>query len=126
MVKYDDCLSKLILWQPELTSMMDMYCTLLSFGSISFSVGLLCISLINTWLSHAGSKHSLTLPLALGTNTKLLHHSAISSIPRGAMMSISCSHSSSFLNGFCNVMPCTLVALGMACCWVSAVMRMCL
>ena len=67
-----------------------------------FSVGPLCIGLINAWLSHAGSKHSLTLPFALGTNTKLLHHSAVLSIPRGVMMSISCSHSSSSLNSFCN------------------------
>ena len=74
----------------------------LSFGSMSFSIGPLCIGLINTWLSHTGSKHSHTLPFALGTNTKLLHHSAILSTPRGAMMSISCSHSSSSLNGFCN------------------------
>ena len=102
MVKYDDCLSNFRLWYPELTLMMDMYCTLLSLGSISFSVGPLCISLINAWLSCAGSKHSCTLPFALGTTTKLLHHSAISSTPSGAMMSSSCSHSSSSLNGFCN------------------------
>ena len=81
---------------------MDMYCTLLSFNSIPFSVGPLCIGLINAWLSHAGSKHSCTLPFALGTTTKLLHHSAISSTPRGAMMSSSCRCFSSSLNGFCN------------------------
>ena len=82
--------------------MMDMYCTLLSFGSISLSVGPLCISLSNAWLSHTGSKHSCTLPFALGTTTKLLHHSTVLSTPRGAMMSSSCSHFSSSLNGFCN------------------------
>ena len=81
---------------------MDMYCLLLSLVSISFSVGPLCIGLINAWLSHAGSKHSHTLPFALGTNTKLLHHSAISSTPSGAMMSISSSQSRSSLNGFCS------------------------
>ena len=81
---------------------MDMYCTLLSFGSISFSVGPLRISLINAWLSHTESKHSHTLLFALGINTKLLHHSAISSTPRGAMMSNSCSCSTSSLNSFCN------------------------
>ena len=79
---------------------MDMYFMLLSLGSILFSVGPLYIGLINAWLSHAGSKHSHTLPFALGTNTKLLHHSAILPTPRGAMMSISCSHSSSSLNSF--------------------------
>ena len=82
--------------------MMDIHCTLLSLSSMLFNVGPLCIGLINAWLSHAGSKHSHTIPFALGTNTKLLHHSTILSTPRGAMMSISCSHSSSSLNGFCN------------------------
>ena len=62
----------------------------------------LCISLINAWLSHMGSKHSCTLPFALGTTTKLLHHSAISSTPRGVKMSSSCSHFSSSLKDFCN------------------------
>ena len=39
VVKYDDCLSNFRLWYPKLALVMDMYCTLLSFGSISFSVG---------------------------------------------------------------------------------------
>ena len=81
--------------------MMDIYCTLLSFGSLLLSVGPLCIGLINAWLSHSGSKHSCTLPFTLGTTTKLLHYSAVSSTPRGVMMSSSCSHFSS-LKGFCN------------------------
>ena len=81
--------------------MMDMYCTLFSLGKISLSVESLGTGLINAWLNHAGSKHSLTLPLALGTNTKLLHHSDVSSTPSGVMMSISCRHFSS-LNGFCS------------------------
>ena len=102
VVKYDNCLSNLRLWYPELTLMMDMYCTLLSFSSILFSVGPLCIGLINAWLSCAGSKHSHTLPFVLGTITKLLYHSAILSTPRGAMMSSSSSCFSSSLNGFCN------------------------
>ena len=118
VVKYDNCLSNLILWYSELASMMDMYCTLLSFGSISLSVGPLCISLINAWLSCTGSKHSHALPFALGTTTKLLHHSAVLSTPRGAMMSSSCSHFSSSLNSSVMHMPHALVALGMACCWV--------
>ena len=75
---------------------------LLSFSSISLSVGPLCIDIINAWLSHTGSKHRCTLLFALGTTTKLLHHSAISSTPRGVMMSSSCSHFSSSLKGFCN------------------------
>ena len=82
--------------------MIDMYCTLFSLGKISLSVGLLCTGLINAWLSCAESKHSLILPLALGTNTKLLHHSNVSSAPNGVMMSISCRHFSSSLNSFCS------------------------
>ena len=99
---YDDCLSNLRLWYPELASMMDMYCTLFSLGNILLSVGPLCTGLINSWLSHAGSKHSLTLLLALGTNTKLLHHSDVSSTPSSVMMSIFCRHLSSSFNGFCS------------------------
>ena len=82
--------------------MIDMFCTLFSLGKILLSVGPLCTGLINAWLSHAGSKHSLTLPFALGTNTKLLHHSDVSSTPSGVMMSISCRHFNSSLNGFCS------------------------
>ena len=79
VVRYDNFSSNFRLWYPELASITDIYLTLLSLGSISFNVGPLYIGLINAWYSHAGSKHNLTLPLALGTNTKLLHHSATSS-----------------------------------------------
>ena len=71
--------------------MMDMYCTLFNFSRMSFNIGPLCIGLINGWLSCTGPKHNCTLPFALGTNTKLLHHSAVSSTPIGVMMSNSCS-----------------------------------
>ena len=67
-----------------------------------FSVDPLCMGFINAWFSHTGSKHSLTLPLALGTSTKLLYYSDISSIPSGAIMSCCCSLSNSSLNGFCS------------------------
>ena len=103
VVRYDNWVSNHKLWYPKLTSIIDMYFTLFSLGNISLSVGLLFISLIKAWFSHVGSRHSLTLPFALGTNTKLLHHSAISSIPNGVMMSIFCRYSSSSLNGFCNM-----------------------
>ena len=83
-------------------SMINMYCTLFNLGNILLSVGPLCTGLINAWISCAGSKHSLTLLLALGTNTKLLHHSDVSSTPSGVMMSISYSHLSSSLNGSCS------------------------
>ena len=102
VVRYHDWVSNPTLWYPKLTSIIDMYFTLFSLGNISLSVGPLCIGLINAWFSHAGSRHSLTLPFTLGTNTKLLHHSTISSTPNGVMMSIFCRHSSSSLNGFCN------------------------
>ena len=77
-------------------------CTLLSFTNISFKVVPLCTGLISAWFSQAGSKHSLTLPLALGTTTKLLHHSDTSSTPKGVFISCHCSLSSSSWNGFCN------------------------
>ena len=45
---------------------------------------------------------SMTLLLALGTSTKLLHHSDVSSTPRGVIISCCCSLSSSSWNGFCS------------------------
>ena len=99
-VRYDDLLSSLRLWYLELASMSERYLTLLSFGYMSFSMGSLCMGLINAWFNHAGSRHSHTLPLALGTNTKLLHHSNVSSTPRGTIMYCCCSLSNSSWNGF--------------------------
>ena len=54
---------------------------------MSFNVGPLRTGLINAWFNVTGSKHNLTLPCALVTNTKLLHHSTVTSIPKGVMMS---------------------------------------
>ena len=54
---------------------------------MSFNVGPLQIGLINAWFNFAGSKHNLTFPFALGTNTKLLHHSTVSSTPSGVIIS---------------------------------------
>ena len=102
VVRYDDLVSNWRLWYPKLASIIDIYFTLLSLGNMSLSVGPLCINLINAWFSHARSRHNLTLPFTLGTNTKLLHHSAVSSTPRGVIMSIFCRHSTSSLNGFCS------------------------
>ena len=102
VVRYDNLVSNCRLWYPKLASIIDMYFTLLSLGSISFNVGSLWMGLISTWFSLTRSNHSLTLPFPLGTNTKLLHHSANSSTLRGLMMSIFCRHSSSSLNSFCN------------------------
>ena len=100
VVSYDNLVSNCRLWYPKLASTIDMYFTLLSLGSMPISVGPLCMSLINAWFSLARSRHNLTLPFALGTNTKVLHHSTVSSTPRGVMMSIFGSWSSSSLNGF--------------------------
>ena len=73
VLKYDDWLSSLRLWYLELVSIRDEYFALVIFGNIS---------------------------LRFHTNTKLLHHSAISSTPRNTMCCCY-SHSSSSLNGFC-------------------------
>ena len=48
VVRYDDFSSNFRFWYPELASMIDMYLTLLSLGSMSFNVGPLCMGLINT------------------------------------------------------------------------------
>ena len=101
-VRCNALLSNFRLWYPELASMIDMYLMLLSFGSMSFSMDPLCMGLINAWFTCAGSKHNLTLPLALGTSTKLLHHSDSLSSPIGTIMACCCCLSNSSLNGFCS------------------------
>ena len=98
VIKYD-YLSSFKLWYPEFTSIRERYFTLLCFGSISLSVSPLCTSL-SAWFSQAGSRHNLTFPFALGTSTKLLHYSEVSSTPRGAIMSCFCTLLNSSLNGF--------------------------
>ena len=103
VVRYDDFSSSLNLWYPELATISERYLTLLSFGNISFRVVPLCTGLISAWFNHAGSRHSLTLPLPLGTSAKLLHHSDVSFTSRGAIISCWCSISNSSWNGFCNV-----------------------
>ena len=50
-------------------------------GSISFSAGLQSIGLISGLLSLDVFRHHLPFQFALGTNTKLLHHSYVSSMP---------------------------------------------
>ena len=47
VVRHDDFLCNFRLWYPELASIINIYFTLLSLGSISFSVGPLCTGLIN-------------------------------------------------------------------------------
>ena len=118
VVRYDDLVSNCRLWYPKCVSIIDMYFTLLSLGGISFNVGPLWMGLISTWYILAGSKHNLTLPFALGTNRKLLHHYTNSSIPRGLMMSIFCRHSSSSLKVFVMHMPHTLVHLMQFAVWL--------
>ena len=63
-------------------------------------MGPLWTGLISTWLSLAGSRHSLTLPLSFGTCTMLLHHSASPSLPNGVIISCYWSLSNSSLNSF--------------------------
>ena len=115
VARYNALSSNFRLWYPELASIIDKYLTLLSFGSILFNVELLCMGLINTWLNCAGSKHNLTSPLALGTNTKLFHQSAVFSTASGVIMSSCCNQSSSSLNSFVAHMLHILVVLDMAC-----------
>ena len=57
----------------------------------------------NEVLYFAWSKHNLTCSFSFVTNRKVLHHSHVSSMPNGVIMSSCCSCSSSSLNVFCNV-----------------------
>ena len=63
-------------------------------GRMSLRAIPLCTGLSSTLLSLAGSRHSHTLLLALGTKTKLLHHSDDSSTSNGTIISCFCSLSS--------------------------------
>ena len=97
-MRYNDFLSSFMFWYPELG-----YCTLFNFGSIWLSVGQLCTGLINAWFSLAASRHSLTFPFGFDTIMKLLHHSTVSDMPSGVMMSCCCRYSKTSLNGWCGV-----------------------
>ena len=99
---YDDLSSSLRLWYPELASIWQRYFMFFNFGKISLSVGPLWTGLMSTWFSLGGSKHSLTFQLGLGMRTKLLYHSAVSSMPSGVMMSCCWNLPDSSLNSFCN------------------------
>ena len=101
--KYVDHSSSLRLWYLELASVRDKCLTFVNFGNISLRMGPLWNCHLIHWLSIAGSKHNLTFPFGFGTSTLLLHQSAVSFMPIGVMISSWCSHSSSSLNGFCNV-----------------------
>ena len=57
-----------------------------SLGNMSFSLGPLHTSLVMVWSKLADSRHSLAIRLGLGTSTKLLHHSRLSSMPTGTMI----------------------------------------
>ena len=124
-MRYNNLSSNLRLWYPELTCIRDKNFTLF-FGKIPLSVPL-WTRLISTWFSLAGSRHSLTLPLSFSMRMKLLHHSTISSIPKGFTMSCCWTFSNSSFNGFCSAvvhMLCALGALGMVNCLALPAMKM--
>ena len=109
-MRYDDVMSHLRLWYPELTSIIDKFFTLL------LSVGPLWTGLLSVWLSLAKSRHTLTLSFGFHMRIKLLHHSAISSMAKGFIMSCCWSISNSSLNSFCSPYVTYLGVLGMVYC----------
>ena len=124
VVRYDDLWSNIMLWYHELATIRERYCVLFNFGNISLNVGCLWTGLINAWVSFSGSRHNLTYPFGFVTDTKVLHHSTVSSMPSGAMMSCCCSHSNSSLNGLCGGYAMHLRLSGMACYQVWPVVKM--
>ena len=106
--RYDDLSSNLRLCYPETASIRDKYFTLFNFGKISLSVGPPWTGLRSAWMCLARSRHSHTLPLGFGMSIKLLHHSVISSMPKGVTLSCCWNLSNSSLNSFCRayVMNC--------------------
>ena len=75
------------------------YLTLASYSRISLNIGSPWPGLISTLLSMARSRQNYTLPLVLGTSTKLLHHSNILPIPRCTFICYFCCVSSSSFRG---------------------------
>ena len=80
------------------------------------------MGLISAWFRHGGSRHNLTIPLALGTNTKLLHHSTDLSTPSGTRMSTFVAFLTPPGTAFEVQMSCVSVVLGMVCCLVLVAM----
>ena len=98
----------------ELASIREKYFALLNFGNILEWV--LYTGHINASFNLSGSRHNLTFPYGFETNTKLLHHSAVLSMPRDVIISCCCSHASSSLNGLYRDGLHVLVMPDMACC----------
>ena len=124
VVRYDDLSSNFKLWYPDVASIRERYCALFNLQNISLSIGPLWTGLISAWLTLAGSRHNLTFPFSFGTNTKLLHDSAVSFLPSGAIISYYCSHSNSSLNDLAVHMLHILEVSGMDCYLVWPVMKM--
>ena len=97
VVRFGDWSSNLNIGYLELASVRDKYFALVSFWNISFSRGLLWTGHENTSFNPAGSRHSVTFSFGFGTNTDLLHHSAVLSSPRSVTISCSSSCTSSSL-----------------------------
>ena len=68
-------------------------------GRMSFNVRPPCTSLISTLLSLDLFRQIVTLPFTLGTSTKLLLHSYVSSMPRGTIICCLCNLFSSSFRG---------------------------
>ena len=77
---------------PELASIMVISVHLFSLCSMAFNIDPFYIGYISALLSLAGSWHSHTVPMGFGTTIKLLHHSAISSIPSENSIYCSCTN----------------------------------
>ena len=68
---------------------------LASLDRMSLRIRPLYTNLKSTLLSLAGSKHSHTVPLDIGTRTKLLHHCHVLSMSNGTITHCFCNLSSS-------------------------------
>ena len=101
VVKYGDCSSNLMLWYLELAAIRDKYFVFISFGNISFKVGIPWTGCFNTSFNLAGLRHSLAFPLGLGTSTKLLHYSAVLSITPGIWLCLAVVAVLVFSEWFC-------------------------
>ena len=108
-VRYDDSSS-------ILPCMTVIYLAYANLGSMLLTVGPLCNSKIDGLFNLAGSGHSHTIPLGLGTSMKLFNHSEDSSDCNGIIICCLCGHLNSFLNGHFSAYAMHLEVSCMACC----------
>ena len=90
MQKLNNFVSSFRVWYPELTQIVFTSIHLLVLGSMSLTVGPLWTSLINVWLSLAGSEHMQMVLFGLHAKINLFYHSDVSTTHSGTIIQCCC------------------------------------